>query len=427
MKSILGSCSYPLTDQVVITGLGAVCSLGNSVREISLGLSSGKSGISEITDFDASGLGWRAAQVKNSPAIKTDIHPHLAKTMGKHLSLLVISTEQAIGDAGIGPAKFDPEDIAFFAGMGTVDYHLEDLLPAVVKSLGQSGDLDYDRFFSAGYREIYPLWPLGMLNNVAFCQAAIHFGLRGENAVFTAHGDAGIKAVAEAVKVLGEGKAKVALAGGVSEEISPSSLARARLKGLLGPPEGLSGDPMAQGSATGVFLGECGAMLVLEPLVDAIARGANVLAKVIGFGFSCRRDVKSGFASSQAICTAMEGALFQAGLGPEQIDVIMLGGCSRAEAEAVGETFGAGTKAPMAVSTAKAIGETFAAGPILNTAIGLKISDWAGLPRSICICLSRGGGSPMTRSKSARLLVNGISYEGMCSSMIIEKTAGEAL
>ena len=83
--------------------------------------------------------------------------------------------------------------MGFFAGMGTVDYHLEDLLPAVAKSLSQSGDLDYDRFFSAGYQEIYPLWPLGMLNNVAFCQAAIHFGLRGENAVFSPHGDAGIK------------------------------------------------------------------------------------------------------------------------------------------------------------------------------------------------------------------------------------------
>ncbi len=381
MKSMPRNRSYPLTDQVVITGLGAVCSLGNSVREISLGLSSGKSGISEITDFDASGFGCGAAQVKDPPVIKTDIHPHLAKTMGKHLSLLVISTGQAMGDAGIEPGRFEPEDMGFFAGMGTVDYHLEDLLPAVAKSLGQSGDLDYDRFFSAGYREIYPLWPLGMLNNVAFCQAAIHFGFRGENAVFTSHGDAGIKAVAEAVKVLGEGKAKVALAGGVSEEISPLSLARARLKGLIGPPESVTDDLTAHGTATGVFLGECGAMLVLEPLPGAVARGADVLAKVIGFGFSCHRDVKNSFASSQAICSAMEGALSRAGIGPGQIDVIMLGSSGRNEVEAVGQTFGSVGKSPVVVSTAKALGETFAAGPILNAAMGLKISDWSGLPR----------------------------------------------
>jgi 3-oxoacyl-[acyl-carrier-protein] synthase II len=424
MKSFPRSCSYPLADEIVITGTGAVCSLGNSVREITLGLLSGKSGISEITDFDAGGFGCRAARVKDPPAIKTDIHPHLAKTMGKHLSLLLISTRQALIEAGIGSGNFDPEDMGFFAGMGTVDYRLDDLLPAVAKSLGPDGELDYGRFFSAGYQEIYPLWPLGMLNNVAFCQAAIHFGLRGENAVFAPHGDAGVKAVAEAVKVLDEGKARVAIAGGVSEEISLQSLARAGLKGLIRSAKSLSVDPAAQGAATEVFLGECGAMLVLEPISGATARKANMLARVAGFGFSCHRDGKSGSASTRAICSAMEGSLSQAGIGPGQVDAVMLGGCGRNEIEAVGRTFGTGAKAPITVSTVGSLGETFAAGPILNTAIGLEIASWDKLPRGIC---PSGGCSPVDRSKPARFMVNGISYEGMCSSMIIEKTAGKSI
>ena len=83
--------------------------------------------------------GFLAAQVKNPPAIKTDIHPQLARSMGKHLSLLLASTEEALGGAGIGSGMFDPQDIGFFAGMGMVDYHVEDLLPAVLKSLNQSG------------------------------------------------------------------------------------------------------------------------------------------------------------------------------------------------------------------------------------------------------------------------------------------------
>src|SRR5208337_3552532 len=283
MKAITQSRPSPLPDHIVITRLGAVCSLGNSVQEICLGLTSGKSGLREIVDFDASGFGCLAAQVKNIPAIKTDIHPQLARSMGTHLSLLLISMEEALGHAAIVPDMFDPRDFGFFAGMGMVDYHIEDLLSSVLKSLSQSGDLDYDRFFSTGYQEIYPLWPLGMLNNVAFCQAAIHFGLQGENCVFSPHGDAGIQAVAEAVKVLGEGKAKVALAGGVGEEVSPLSLARARLKGLIGPPGGKQG---AQSAPAGIVLGECGAMLVLESLSGAAERGADILAGVIGFGFS---------------------------------------------------------------------------------------------------------------------------------------------
>jgi 3-oxoacyl-[acyl-carrier-protein] synthase II len=425
MKAIPGSSLSPLTDQIVITGLGGVCSLGNSIMEIGRGLTSGKSGIEEITDFDIGGSGFLAAQVKDLPAIKTDIHPQLARSMGKHLSLLLASTEEALGAAGIGSGMFDPQDIGFFAGMGMVDYHVEDLLPAVLKSLNQSGGLDYDRFFSTGCREIYPLWPLGMLNNVVFSQAAIHFGLRGENCVFSPHGDAGIQAVAEAVKVLREGKAKVALAGGVSEEISPLSLARAKLKGLIRPHAHKPGAGNAKGAAAGLVLGEGGAMLVLEPQSGAIDRGANILARVLGFGFSCEKDRGGYFASEQAIFSAIKGALSQAELGSGQIDLIMFASLSQNELEAVRKIFDMDLKAPVTVATAGTVGETLAAGPILNTAIGLSIPNLALLRQDIRPYLPSGGGPPGGPSNTGRVLINGISYEGRCASMIVEKTFGE--
>ncbi len=425
MKARPDSSLSPLSDQVVITGMGAVCSLGNSILEIGRGLTSGKSGIGEITAFDAGESGFLAARVKNPPAIKTDIHPQLARSMGKHLSLLLASTEEALGGAGIGSGMFDPQDIGFFAGMGMVDYHVEDLLPAVLKSLNQSGDLDYDRFFPAGWQEIYPLWPLGMLNNVVFCQVAIHYGLRGENCVFSPHGDAGIQAVAQAVKILGEGKAKVALAGGVSEEISPLSLARAKLKGLIRPPEHKSGAGSPTGATAETVLGECGAMLVLEPLSGALDRGANILARVVGFGFACEKDQGGAFASRQAICSAIKGALSRARLGPDQIDLIMFGSLSQNELEAVREIFGMDLEAPAMVTTAKTLGETLAAGPILNTAIALSIPNLALLPRDIWPHLPLDGGRPKGPTNTGRVLVNGISYEGGCASMIVEKTAGE--
>lgn len=420
MKAIPQSRPSPLPDQVVITGLGAVCSLGNSVREICRGLASGESGLREIVGFDAGGFGCLAAQVKDLPSIKTDIHPQLSKSMGTHLSLLLLSMEEALGNAAIVPDMFDPKDFGFFAGMGMVDYHIEDLLSSVLKSLSPGGDLDYDRFFSAGYQEIYPLWPLGMLNNVAFCQAAIHFRLQGENCVFSPHGDAGIQAVAEAVKVLGEGKAKVALAGGVGEEVSPLSLARAKLKGLIGPPDLKWGAKSANCAPSGIGLGECGAMLVLEPLQGAVERGANILARVHGFGFSCHRDDKVNFTSRQAICSAMEGALSQAEVRPDQIDLIMLGSYCQNEIEAVREIFGKEAEAPIAVSSARALGEMLAAGPILNTAIGLSTPDLSTLKMDIW----QAGASPGIPSSSSLVLVNGLSYEGRCASMIIGKTSG---
>jgi 3-oxoacyl-(acyl-carrier-protein) synthase len=430
---VSGSPPYSLTEKVAITGLGGVCSLGNSIPEITGNFISGKSGIGKTADPWTGEFNLPAARAENPPAIETDIHPQLARSMGKHLSLLLASTQEALRMAGIGFGLFDPREIAFFAGMGMVDYHIEDLLSAVLKSTNSDGDLDYDKFYSVGCRDIYPLWPLGMLNNVIFCQASIHFGLRGENCVFSPHGDAGIQSVVEAARVLVDGKAKVALAGGISEEISFISLARARLNGLVGP-------------GHEAFLGECGAMLILEPLSGALERGAGVLARIAGYDFSCGKDEKDGFTSRQAIESSILGALSHAALEPGGIDLVMLGSLGQNEIEAVREIFGSGADAPAVASTAGAMGEMFAAGPILNIAIGLSISDLASLPllsfspakvRSEeqkveindagCFTARSSARSAESSARYApapvsRMLVNGISYEGRCASLIIEKT-----
>ena len=405
----LKSPPHHSADPVAITGLGAVCSLGHSVPEIVESFLSGKTGAAEITGFDGSGFGGLAAEVKNLPPFKTDLPHQLATTMGKHLSLLMASVDEALRGASISPGVFDPVDMGFFAGMGMIDYHVADLLPSVLKSLNPDSGIDYDRFFLRGYQEIYPLWPLGMLNNVAFCQASIHFRLAGENCVFCPHGDAGVRAVHEAASVLREGRAKMALAGGVGEEISPFALARATLKGLIGQPP--------KDSVQAVFLGEAGAMLVLEPLSGALERGAPILGLVSGFGFSCERTGDGRFASTQAITAAMRAALSDAGLNPGTIDLVMLAGHHENELEAVREIFDMCADPPVIVASAGALGETFAAGPVLNAAIALSIPDGSKLPQNFLIPppISAPG-----RSIVGRVLVNGIGSGGGCGSMIVE-------
>jgi len=105
--------------------------------------------------------------------------------------------------------------------------------------------------------------------------------------------------------------------------------------------------------------------------------------------------------------------------------LIMFGSLSQNEMEAVREIFDMDLEAPVMVATAKTLGEALAAGPILNTAIGLSIQDLAVLPRAICPYPPTGGGAPRGPSNTGRVLINGISYEGRCASMIVEKTAGE--
>ncbi|MDR3569697.1 MAG: beta-ketoacyl synthase N-terminal-like domain-containing protein [Syntrophobacteraceae bacterium] len=401
------------SDQVAITGLGAVCSLGNSLPEIVSSFLAGKSGAAEITGFDASGFGCLAAPVKNLAPFKTDISSQLALTMGKHLALLMSSVGEALRSASIGQGMFAPGDCAFFAGMGMVDYHVEDLLPAVVKSLHPDAGIDYDSFFLRGSQEIYPLWPLGMLNNVAFCQASIHFGLAGENAVFCPHADSGVRAVYEAACALREGRAKMALAGGIGEEITPLGLARAKLKNLLVPPPGNVAPPP--------FLGEAGAMLVLEPLSTAVERGAHIYARISGFGFSCERSEDGRFASTQAISSAMRAALSDAGISPEDIDLVMLATSHENELEAVLNLFDTGALPPVIVAASAAVGETLAAGPALSCALALSMPDRARLPEIFLAPSRKGASRDFT---IGRLLLNGISCEGGCGAMIFEGANG---
>ncbi len=404
--------------EIVITGMGAVCALGSTVPEIWENLLSGKSGVGPVTGFDAGAFGL-AAQVKNLDEIKSDIPPQLAKTMGKHLSLLLKSTDEAYRHAVLAGAGFAPGDVGFFTGMGMVDYHVEDLLPAVLKSLSTEGELDYDKFFSRGYQEIYPLWSLGMLNNVAFCQAAIHFGIRGENLVLAPHGDSGIMALAEAVNALREGRALVALAGGVSEEVSAPSLARAALNGLSN--ESVLGD------SVGLPLGEGSAMLVCEPLSPARKRGIEPLAAICGFGFSCARESAGSSPHCEGLTASMQSALSQAGLGPEQIDVVMLGSWKhREESRAIDKVFcGEEGTGPILVSAIPALGELLAAGPILNAIIGIRILNSGTVPEAMSV--KRAGDNDFSRGgmdlDAARVLINTVSYEGQCASFVIKKCA----
>jgi len=392
--------------RIVITGMGAVCSVGNSVREIWDALICGTSGIKPIEGFDASGFGCiRCAQALDVPCIKTNIHPRLAKSMGKYLTLLLRSAEEAYHHAGLGAGVVEGEETGFFAAMGMGGFKVEDFISCVLKSRSPDGELDYDRFFSGGYLEIYPLALLAVLNNVVFCQVAIHLGVRGENCVFSPHADAGIQAIAEAAKVLREGKAKAVLVSGVGEEISPMSLARGRLNGMFDAGE-LVDSP---------FPGECGASLVLESVDLALQRGAKCLAGIAGFGFACEKSVTQSCPTPWAVRAAMEKALLDSGLQPEDIDLVLTGSSGNPAIavciEAADQVFG-DRHIPPVLSPGRVLGEIFGAEPVLNSIIGSKIFESSIIPAGI--------GAPAVNGPG-RIMIVSTSYEGRCASLIIER------
>ncbi|MBI4698988.1 MAG: hypothetical protein HY758_08830, partial [Nitrospirae bacterium] len=310
-----------MKDKVIIAGAGMVTSLGHSVTETWKALLSGGCGIKTIETPELRGFDCRSAAQVNLIPSSLNIHPRDARIMDMHSLMLMKSSRDAFKEAGLGEALssggFRGEDIGFFAGMGMVDYKIEDIMPSVLKSLDQHGNLDYDAFFLKGYQEIHPLWPLSMLNNISFCQVSTDLGIKGENSVFSPHSDSGMQAVAEAAKTLLDRKAKAALAGGVSEKVSLLSLARASYFGILNPADGVC-RPFGK-DRNGTILGEGCGIIAMELQTSAVQRGMPCLAAISGCGVSFGVSGDTDYPSSSAISDAMGKALEDAELRASDI------------------------------------------------------------------------------------------------------------
>ena len=414
-----------MNDRVVITGAGIVCAIGNEKTEVWDRLLAGKHGIHPVEGYDVSGFtNQMAAQVHGLGPESLNIHPRDSRIMNKHSHMLMKCTLDAFQQAGLHERPVPGDEIGFYAGMGMVDYEIEDLQSSVLKSMDTDGNLDYERFFSNGYQEIYPLWPLSMLNNISFCQVAIRLGICGDNTVFSPHADSGIQAIAEAIAAIQNRKAVAALAGGVSEKVSPLSLAREQLQGRKA------------GNST--VLGEGCGMLSLELQSSADARGAGYRSSISGYGFAFDFDGGEAAPTVNAIAHSMQQAVETANVKPEDIDLIITHGDvidagNKNEVEAIHEVFASCLDKLKGFSTKGAIGHLLAAAPVVDTIVGIQILEQGVIPATIT-----GPGSVeaevntrfhvITGEPSSanvrRILINCQSYEGQCASLVLEKIAG---
>jgi len=418
-----------MNEDVVITGTGMVSALGNNLSLSWENLISGECGIRSIGSFNAHGFNCTAAaEVNGLGAEELNVHPRDSRIMDKHAYMLLKASRDAFMQSGLDKTSVAPEEIGYFAAMGMVDYNLEDLLPPVLKSIDDQGRLDYDKFFSAAYQEIHPLWPLSMLNNINFCQVAIDLGIKGENTTFAPHSDSGIHSIIEAYNAVIENKAEVILAGGVSEKVSPSSLARASIFGILNSSESLC-RPFGK-DRSGTILGEGCGIVSVELLSHAKARHVPCLAKISGYGSSFGSS-GSNCATSGAISVSMNTALTKAGLKPCDIDLIMAHGDGTFEgdineAEAIHETFDDCLDTVNVYSSKAALGHLLSGASAVDVVIGTNIlrngiipavSGSAPLDENIKFNIVKG---EALKADPSRIMINSRSYEGQCASLIIE-------
>ncbi|MBF0555156.1 MAG: hypothetical protein HQK96_11475 [Nitrospirae bacterium] len=422
-----------MSERAVITGIGVVCALGRTPDEVWEGLSDGRCGAVRI---DFAEFPCKSATITPCPTPQAlHISRRDARIMNTHSFLLMESAAQAYKNALIETApEITPDSVGFFAGLPMVDYETADLLPAVLKSPAPEGGLDYDAFYMKGYREIYPLWPLSMLNNIALCQSSVKLKIRGENAVFSPHADSGVSAIAEGVRSALSGRAKIVLAGGISEKITPSSLARGHIAGVLKSREDgvLSCRPFSS-QRCGTVPGDGAAFLAIETLSSAVARGASPIAAITGWGraFGIGDDFCSG-PTAAAIINSMSAALSMAGLRPADIGLLIAHGDGTAagdknEIKAVNELF---KNCPISViSTKGALGNLYAAAAPIDTAVAAYVIKTGKIPPSLysipvdeAVRFDIVTQHPLQK-QTGRVMINCHSYEGQASSLIIERVA----
>ncbi len=256
--------------RVAITAAALRTALGNDAATVWRRIQAGESAVAPVKGFDASGFGEdvQAAQIWTEPETPED-DPAL-RILGPHGRLLDAVALEAHAAAGL--ESVPRERVGLFVGMGMVDSPIDDLITAALAARNGSDRLSLTSFFAGAFRQIHPLWPLSMLNNVAAGQIAIDLDLRGDNLVLAADGPGGIRALLEAAYAVDEGACRCAIAAGVSGRVAAAVLARRVLDRRDEPP------------------GEGSAALVLEREKDALARGAPVLGIVRGGATSFGED-----------------------------------------------------------------------------------------------------------------------------------------
>jgi len=421
-------------ERLVVTGMGAVSSLGHTVQGVWDAVLQGKGGLTRVDGFSADDPRGVAAPVIGLDPSSLGVDARDSRIMGTHSHMLMKATRDAFESARLDSVTFPRDAIAYFAGMGMIDYHVDDLLPAVRRSVTVPWLVDFSLFHAEGYKDIHPLWPLSMLNNISFCQVAIALDIQGENAVFSPHAEAGASAVAESMTALQEGRALLALAAGVSEKISELSLTRALLSGVLSQgdrrlisPGGSSADP-----AAGIGLGEGCGVVAMERLSSARERGAEPLAVVGGHASTFESDPDSVGPSVRAIATAIEETLAAAGTRPDQIDALIIDGASASggdsnEFEALIQVFGARTPEIPAFCSKGAMGHTLAGAPLLDLVLAVSMLREGVVPPTLHLRVAEGMERPRMvtglplKIPLRQILVNCRNCEGHAASLVLQE------
>jgi 3-oxoacyl-[acyl-carrier-protein] synthase II len=297
--------------RVVVTGMGLLCGVGNTASQVWEGLLAGKSGMGEITAFDLTGHSVRfAAEVKN-------FDPHVfvekkeARKMGRFIHFAMAAAQEAMQHSGLQVTAEISENVGVHIGSGIGGF---DVI-----------EREHTALMNGGPRKISPFFIPASIINLAAGHVSIKYGAKGPNEATATACTSSAHSIGDAFRIIQRGDADAMIAGGAEAAITPLSVGGfAAMKAL----STRNDDPTHacrpfDKDRDGFVCGEGAGILILEELEFAQARGANILAEIIGYGMSGDAYHMTGMAPEGEGCRrAMNAALKVAGISPDKIDYV---------------------------------------------------------------------------------------------------------
>ena len=346
--------------RVVVTGLGAVTPVGNTVESAWSGILAGRSGAAPITHFDVSGFPVRfAASVKDFD-IGEYLSPKDARKMGVFIHYGMAAGIQAVDDAGLDADRSDPERIGIAIGSGIGG------LPEI--------EQNHTTLENGGPRRISPFFVPATIINMISGNLSIRYGFQGPNLAIVTACTTGTHNIGDAARLIQHGDVDVMVAGGAENATSPLGLggfAAARALSQRNDDPERASRPW-DADRDGFVLGDGAGVMVLEEHEHAKARGARIYAELVGYGMSAdAHHMTQPAANGSGARRCMENALRDAGMNATDVDYVNAHGTSTqvgdvAEVQGIKSVFGEYAQR-LAVSSTKSM-----TGHLLGAAGGIE-------------------------------------------------------
>ena len=303
--------------RVVVTGLGAVTPIGNTVADYWEGLTSAKNGVEAITLFDAAQHACRfAAEVKNFDP-SGFIEPKDAKRWDRFCKFGVVAAKQALADSGLTITPENAHRIGVSIGSGVGGLLTMETQAHVLKDKAPG--------------RVSPFTVPMMIPNMATGLAAIALGAKGPSSAIATACAAGSNAIGDAFQLLQLGKADAMICGGAESAITPlgvAGFASAKALSFRNDDPATASRPFDK-TRDGFVIGEGSGILVLETLAHAEARGATILAEIVGYGTTCdAHHITSPTPGGVGGAAAMRLALEDGGIAADSVDYVNAHGTS---------------------------------------------------------------------------------------------------